>query len=196
MAAKKKKSPKPSAPAQPVKKAVSAPPAPRPAQKPARASSEKTASAAQLAEGSAAPQFSLPDESGALVTSASLSGKPYVLYFYPKDDTPGCTQEACDFRDNLRSFKTKKVRVIGVSPDDAKRHAKFKEKYGLTYTLLSDTEKTLCNAYGVWIKKMNYGREYLGVQRSTFIVDKNGKIAKAWLGVRVSGHVAAVLASF
>ncbi len=148
-----------------------------------------------LAEGSKAPSFSLPDETGAIVSSASLAGKPYVIYFYPKDDTPGCTKEACDFRDNLRAFNTQKVRVLGVSPDAPKAHAKFKEKYGLTFTLLSDTEKSLIEAYGIWIKKLNYGREYMGVQRSTFIVDKSGKIAKAWHGVRVPGHVEAVLAA-
>ena len=148
-----------------------------------------------LGEGDKAPSFSLPDETGALVSSASLAGKPYVIYFYPKDDTPGCTKEACDFRDNLRAFNSQKVRVLGVSPDDSKRHAKFKEKYGLTFTLLSDTEKQLITAYGIWIKKLNYGREYMGVQRSTFIIDKSGKIAKAWHGVRVPGHVEAVLAA-
>jgi peroxiredoxin Q/BCP len=148
-----------------------------------------------LAEGSKAPAFSLPDEAGSVVSSASLAGKPYVIYFYPKDDTPGCTKEACDFRDNLKAFNSAKVRVLGVSPDDPKRHAKFKEKYGLNFTLLSDVDKTLIGAYGVWIKKLNYGREYMGVQRSTFIIDKAGKIAKAWNGVRVPGHVEAVLAA-
>jgi peroxiredoxin Q/BCP len=148
-----------------------------------------------LAQGSKAPAFSLPDESGAIVSSASLAGKPYVIYFYPKDDTPGCTKEACDFRDNLKAFNSAKVRVLGVSPDDPKRHAKFKEKYGLNFTLLSDVDKTLIGAYGIWIKKLNYGREYMGVQRSTFIIDKTGKIAKSWNGVRVPGHVEAVLAA-
>jgi peroxiredoxin Q/BCP len=150
---------------------------------------------AGLAEGSKAPAFSLPDETGAVVSSASLTGKPYVIYFYPKDDTPGCTKEACDFRDNLKAFNGAKVRVLGVSPDDSKRHAKFKEKYGLNFTLLSDVDKTLISAYGIWTKKLNYGREYMGVQRSTFIIDKTGKIAKAWNGVRVPGHVEAVLAA-
>lgn len=148
-----------------------------------------------LAEGSRAPAFSLPDETGSVVSSASLAGKPYVIYFYPKDDTPGCTKEACDFRDNLKAFNSAKVRVLGVSPDDPKRHAKFKEKYDLNFTLLSDVDKTLISAYGIWIKKLNYGREYMGVQRSTFIIDKAGKIAKSWNGVRVPGHVEAVLAS-
>ena len=162
------------------------------AAKPAAAPSDAKSG---LAEGSKAPSFSLPDETGALVSSQSLAGKPYVIYFYPKDDTPGCTKEACDFRDNLRAFNTQKVRVLGVSPDSPKTHAKFKEKYGLTFTLLSDSEKSLIEAYGIWIKKLNYGREYMGVQRSTFIVDKTGKIVKSWLGVRVPGHVEAVLAA-
>jgi peroxiredoxin Q/BCP len=155
----------------------------------------KKGTAKGVAEGDKAPSFSLPDETGATVASSSLAGKPYVIYFYPKDDTPGCTKEACDFRDNLRAFNSAKVRVLGVSPDDSKRHAKFKEKYGLTFTLLSDTDKKLIQAYGLWIKKLNYGREYMGVQRSTFLVDKSGKVAKAWNGVRVPGHVEAVLAS-
>ena len=154
---------------------------------------EPSASSAGLGEGSKAPAFSLPDETGTIVSSASLTGKPYVIYFYPKDDTPGCTKEACDFRDNLKAFNSAKVRVFGVSPDDPKRHAKFKEKYGLNFTLLSDVDKTLIGAYGIWIKKLNYGREYMGVQRSTFLVDKSGKIAKAWNGVRVPGHVEVVL---
>ena len=163
-----------------------------PAKAPSKAA---TGSGKTVGEGSKAPAFSLPDEGGTLVSSASLAGKPYVLYFYPKDDTPGCTKEACDFRDNLRAFNAQRVRVLGVSPDDSKRHAKFKEKYGLNFTLLSDTEKSLIEAYGVWVKKLNYGREYMGVQRSTFIIDKDGKIAKTWHGVRVPGHVEAVLAA-
>ncbi len=176
------------------KKAAPAKAAPVPAPKaaPTKAASGSTKA---VAEGSKAPAFSLPDETGSVLKSASLAGKPYVLYFYPKDDTPGCTKEACDFRDNLRAFNAQKVRVLGVSPDDSKRHAKFKEKYGLTFTLLSDTEKSLIEAYGVWVKKLNYGREYMGVQRSTFLIDKDGKVVKAWHGVRVPGHVEAVLAS-
>lgn len=179
------------------KKAVAAkkPDSPPAAKALAKAKADAAAPSAGLAEGSKAPAFALPDETGAVVSSASLAGKPYVIYFYPKDDTPGCTKEACDFRDNLKAFNSAKVRVLGVSPDDPKRHAKFKEKYGLNFTLLSDVDKTLIGAYGVWIKKLNYGREYMGVQRSTFIVDKAGKIAKAWNGVRVPGHVAAVLAA-
>ena len=178
----------------PVAKVAAKPAAPvaaRPASKPTKADVASPA----LAEGSKAPSFSLPDETGATVSSASLAGKPYVIYFYPKDDTPGCTKEACDFRDNLKAFNSAKVRVLGVSPDDSKRHAKFKEKYELNFSLLADTEKSLINAYGIWIKKLNYGREYMGVQRSTFLIDKAGKVAKAWLGVKVPGHVDKVLAS-
>jgi thioredoxin-dependent peroxiredoxin len=190
MAAKKSKA-KPTA-----KKGAAKPAAPKKtavAKASARTAAPKLA--AGVAEGDKAPAFSLPDETGATVSSSSLAGKPYVIYFYPKDDTPGCTKEACDFRDNLRAFHAAKVRVLGVSPDDSKRHTKFKEKYGLTFTLLSDTEKKLIEAYGIWIKKLNYGREYMGVQRSTFLVDKSGKVLKAWNGVRVPGHVEAVLAS-
>ncbi|HET7544279.1 MAG TPA: thioredoxin-dependent thiol peroxidase [Polyangiaceae bacterium] len=162
---------------------------------PAKPEAEAATSNAGLAEGSKAPAFALPDESGSVLDSASLAGKPYVIYFYPKDDTPGCTKEACDFRDNIKAFNSAKVRVLGVSPDDSKRHAKFKEKYGLNFTLLSDVDKTLITKYGIWVKKLNYGREYMGVQRSTFLIDKAGKIAKAWNGVRVPGHVEAVLAA-
>ncbi|HEY0469301.1 MAG TPA: thioredoxin-dependent thiol peroxidase [Polyangiaceae bacterium] len=207
MAAKKSKA-KPSTPtkASPSKAVkTNAQSAPRPSSssanaKPALAAKAKpapepAAASVALAAGSKAPAFSLPDETGAVVSSTSLAGKPYVIYFYPKDDTPGCTKEACDFRDNLKAFNSAKVRVLGVSPDDPKRHAKFKEKYGLNFTLLSDVDKTLIGAYGIWIKKLNYGREYMGVQRSTFIIDKAGKVAKAWNGVRVPGHVEAVLAA-
>jgi len=167
----------------------------KPAAAKAKPAAGKAKAAAAVGEGSKAPAFSLPDDAGSIVSSASLAGKPYVLYFYPKDDTPGCTQEACDFRDNLSAFNGQKLRVIGVSPDEPTRHAKFKQKYGLTFTLLSDTDKTLANAYGVWVEKQNYGRSYMGVERSTFLIDKQGVIKKAWRKVRVPGHVAAVLAS-
>jgi len=198
MAAKKSKTKVSSASkASPVKAAKAAPKVSTkvPAKAAARAAVAPAAASPGLGEGSKAPAFSLPDETGAVVSSTSLAGKPYVIYFYPKDDTPGCTKEACDFRDNLKAFNSAKVRVFGVSPDDPKRHAKFKEKYGLNFSLLSDVDKTLISAYGIWIKKLNYGREYMGVQRSTFIVDKTGKIAKSWNGVRVPGHVEAVLAA-
>jgi peroxiredoxin Q/BCP len=128
------------------------------------------ASKVVLDVGSHAPAFKLKDHSGKEVSSAVLAGSPYVLYFYPKDDTTGCTKEACGFRDSYRAFG-RVARVLGVSPDSEASHARFVEKYGLPFTLLSDPEKTLANAYGVWVKKQNYGREYMGIARSTFLVD-------------------------
>ena len=151
------------------------------------------ATSSGVGEGSRAPTFSLPDQAGRTVSSSSLAGKPYVLYFYPKDDTTGCTREACGFRDSLRGFGSKGVKIIGVSPDNEASHARFAGKYGLPFTLLADTDKTLAKAYGVWAKKQNYGREYMGIVRSTFLVDKRGIVQKAWRGVRVDGHVDAVL---
>jgi peroxiredoxin Q/BCP len=161
-----------------------------------RASAAKSTASSKvsgLREGSRAPSFSLPDQAGRVVSSSSLAGKPYVLYFYPKDDTSGCTREACGFRDSLRGFGSKGVKIIGVSPDSEASHARFAGKYGLPFTLLADTDKSLARAYGVWAKKQNYGREYMGIVRSTFLVDKRGVVAKAWRGVRVDGHVDAVL---
>jgi peroxiredoxin Q/BCP len=164
-----------------------------------RVPQKKAASGAKAAggirEGSRAPSFSLPDQAGRIVSSSSLAGKPYVLYFYPKDDTSGCTREACGFRDSLRGFGSKGVKIIGVSPDSEASHARFAGKYGLPFTLLADTDRTLAKAYGVWAKKQNYGREYMGIVRSTFLVDKRGVVEKAWRAVRVDGHVDAVLAA-
>jgi peroxiredoxin Q/BCP len=116
-----------------------------------------------------------------------------LLYFYPKDDTPGCTKEACDIRDNFGRFGKQGLRVLGVSPDSEKSHAKFGKKYGLPFTLLSDPEKTLASAYGVWGLKNNYGKEYMGIIRSSFLVGADGEIKKAYRGVKVAGHVDAVL---
>jgi peroxiredoxin Q/BCP len=143
--------------------------------------------------GKAAPVFDLTDEKGEHVTSESLAGKPYLLYFYPKDDTPGCTKEACDIRDNFGRFGQQGLRVLGVSPDSEQSHAKFGKKYGLPFTLLSDPDKTLANAYGVWGKKQNYGKEYMGIIRSTFLVGADGTIKKSYRGVKVDGHVDAIL---
>ena len=145
--------------------------------------------------GDAAPSFVLKDHSGNLVSSESLRGSPYLIYFYPKDDTPGCTLEACGFRDSAPRFSAKGVRVLGVSPDSPETHARFRKKYGLTFPLLSDPEKTLAKAYGVWVKKLNYGREYMGVERSTFFVDRAGVVRRAWRRVRVPGHVDEVVHS-
>jgi thioredoxin-dependent peroxiredoxin len=147
----------------------------------------------ELAEGSVSPSFSLLDQDSQLLSSSSLAGRPYVLYFYPKDDTPGCTKEACDFRDSLARFGSRGIRVIGVSPDAVNSHARFRDKYGLNFTLLSDPDKELAQAYGVWVMKQNYGREYMGVSRSTFLVDGDGVVRRVWRGVRVPGHIDQVL---
>ena len=159
---------------------------------PKPALSKPSPSKGALDVGSHAPAFKLKDQSGKEVSSASLAGSPYVLYFYPKDDTTGCTKQACGFRDSHRSFG-RVARVLGVSPDSEASHARFAQKYGLPFTLLSDPDKTLANAYGVWVKKQNYGREYMGISRSTFLVDAKGVIRKAWRGVRVDGHIDSVL---
>jgi peroxiredoxin Q/BCP len=143
--------------------------------------------------GRPAPDFDLTDEKGEHVSSSSLAGKPYLLYFYPKDDTPGCTKEACDIRDNFGRFGQHGLRVLGVSPDSEQSHAKFGKKYGLPFTLLSDPDKTLANAYGVWGPKNNYGKEYMGIIRSTFLVGPDGQIKKSYRGVKVDGHVDAIL---
>jgi peroxiredoxin Q/BCP len=139
--------------------------------------------------GDSAPSFVLQDQTGAMVSSETLRGSSYLIYFYPKDDTPGCTLEACSFRDSMPRFNAKGVRVLGVSPDAPDAHARFAKKYGLPFSLLSDPEKTLAKAYGVWVMKKNYGREYLGVERSTFFVDRSGVVRKIWRAVRVPGHV-------
>jgi thioredoxin-dependent peroxiredoxin len=139
--------------------------------------------------GKSAPGFRLADHHGSMLSSDELRGKPYVLYFYPKDDTPGCTKEACDFRDGRGEFEKRGVRVIGVSPDSSSSHERFRDKYKLPFTLLSDTDKSLARAYGVWVKKSLYGREYMGIERSTFLVDEKGVVKKSWRGVKVGGHV-------
>jgi thioredoxin-dependent peroxiredoxin len=149
--------------------------------------------AAVVDEGSTAPSFSLLDQDSQMFSSFSLEGRAYVLYFYPKDDTPGCTKEACDFRDSLNRFASRGIVVVGVSPDPPGSHARFRDKYGISFRLLSDTDRELAQAYGVWVKKQNYGREYMGIERSTFLIDAAGIVRKAWRGVRVPGHVENVL---
>jgi len=145
--------------------------------------------------GDSAPSFELPDQQGQVLSSESLAGQPYVLYFYPKDDTPGCTTEACGFRDAYPELESTGLRVIGVSPDSVASHQKFVGKYGLPFSLLSDASRELATAYGVWALKKNYGREFMGIVRSTFLVDGDGVVRKAWRGVRVNGHVAEVQAA-
>lgn len=148
-----------------------------------------------LAVGSKAPAFSLQTNGGGSVSSAALKGKPYVLYFYPKADTSGCTKEAQAFQALQGSFRDKGVAVIGVSRDPVKALDKFAAKYGLEFPLASDAEGTLTDAYGVWVEKSMYGRKYMGIERSTFLVGADGKIAKMWPKVKIDGHAEEVLAA-
>lgn len=139
--------------------------------------------------GQPAPDFTLPANTGEMVSLSDFKGKHVVLYFYPKDMTPGCTTEACDFRDHHDRFAELDAVIIGVSPDPIERHQKFIEKHGLPFILLADTENKAAELYDVWKLKKNFGKEYMGIERSTFIVDKNGNLAKEWRKVKVKGHV-------
>lgn len=143
--------------------------------------------------GDEAPDFNLPADGGGEVSLSALKGRPVVLYFYPKDDTSGCTREAMGFRDALADFEKAGVAIIGASKDSVKRHDKFKAKYELNFPLASDEEGTLCEAYGVWVEKSMYGRKYMGIERSTFLIAADGKIARAWRKVKIAGHVEEVL---
>jgi len=143
-------------------------------------------------EGQKAPDFTGATDGGGKLKLSDLRGKPVVLYFYPKDDTPGCTTEACGFRDSAAAFKKLKAQVIGVSKDSVARHDKFKAKYGLTFPLVSDEDGKICERYGTWIEKSLYGRKYMGIDRATFLIDKDGVVRKTWRKVKVPGHVAEV----
>ncbi len=149
----------------------------------------------QLTVGQPAPDFTLPNDEGQLVSLADFRGKKVVLYFYPEDDTPGCTKEACSFRDGLGDVQQHGAVVLGVSADSADSHVKFKQKYHLNFPLLSDVEKKVINAYGVWQEKSMFGRKYMGIVRTTFIIDETGKIAKIFSKVKVDGHLDEVLAA-
>ncbi len=149
-----------------------------------------------LEEGTIAPDFSLFDQQGNNHTLSDYRGTKVVLYFYPKDDTSGCTAEACSFRDDYSAYKKAGVEIIGVSPDSQKSHEKFVNKYELPFTLLADTEHKVCEAYGVWGKKKMYGKEYFGVLRTTFVIDEDGKIKKIFEKVKPNEHSAEVLAVF
>jgi peroxiredoxin Q/BCP len=149
----------------------------------------------QLAEGQQAPDFELKDESGTTHKLSEYQGQPVLLYFYPKDDTPGCTMEACNFRDDYSAYEKAGVVILGVSADDERSHLKFKEKYELPFTLLSDTEKEVVNLYGVWGPKKMYGKEYQGIYRTTFLIDKLGKIAKVFEKVKPASHSEEVLSA-
>ncbi|PIC65997.1 thioredoxin-dependent thiol peroxidase [Sporosarcina sp. P21c] len=147
-------------------------------------------------EGKQAPAFSLANENGEMVSLNQFKGKNYVvLYFYPKDSTPGCTTEACDFRDAQADFEGLNAVVLGVSPDHATSHQKFIEKHGLPFSLLVDEDHAVAEQYGVWKLKKNFGKEYMGIERSTFLIDPTGTVVKEWRKVRVKGHVEDALAT-
>jgi thioredoxin-dependent peroxiredoxin len=149
----------------------------------------------ELKEGDAAPAISLVTDSGQPFTLSSLNGKNVVLYFYPKADTPGCTTEACEFRDTTQKFGKANTVIVGVSPDAAKSQAKFKDKFDLPFVLLADVDHKTCEDYGVWKEKSMYGKKYMGVERTTFVIDSKGKIKKIFPKVKVEGHAAEVLAA-
>lgn len=148
-----------------------------------------------IAAGDKAPDFQLPTDGGGELSLSTLGGRKVVLYFYPKDDTSGCTKEAIGFRDALADFEEAGTSVIGVSKDSVAKHDKFKAKYDLNFPLLSDEDGKLCEAYGVWVEKSMYGRKYMGIDRSTFLIDGDGKIAHEWRKVKIPGHVEEVLAA-
>ena len=147
----------------------------------------------ELSVGAKAPAFSAPDQSGKTISLADFPGKTLVLYFYPKDDTPGCTVQACSFRDNHAAFKKQGAVVIGISPDNGKKHTKFIEKFELPFTLISDTDHQIAEAYGVWVEKSMYGRKYMGMERSTFVIDPKGTIEAIYRKVKPAETVAEVL---
>jgi peroxiredoxin Q/BCP len=149
----------------------------------------------RLEVGAKAPTFTLTNQSGEKVALKDFAGQRFVLYFYPADDTPGCTKEACQFNDGISVFKGLGVKVVGVSPDGTAKHIAFREKYGLSFDLLSDPDKKTMEKYGAFGEKMMYGKKVLGVIRSTFVIGPTGKIERAWYAVRADGHAAKVLAA-
>ena len=144
-------------------------------------------------EGEKAPDFKLPTDAGETANLSSLKGKPVVVYFYPKDDTSGCTREAIDFSGLMDEFAKAGAAVIGISPDNTSSKAKFRKKHSLTVVLAADEDKAICEAYGTWVEKSMYGRKYMGVERTTFLVSRDGRIARVWRKVKVPGHAAEVL---
>ena len=146
-------------------------------------------------EGNKAPEFNLPGSNGENIALKDLKGKNIVVYFYPKDDTPGCTVEACGLRDSFKEIEKLNAVILGVSPDSVKSHGKFISKFQLPFTLLADEDKKMCQDYGVWVEKSMYGKKYMGVARTTFIIDKNGKIAKIFEKVKPEGHNQEIIAS-
>ena len=154
-----------------------------------------TQSRSALQVGQLAPDFTLPDDAGASVRLSSFRGKKVVVYFYPKDDTPGCTKEACAFRDGIAELNARGAVVLGVSADAVESHGKFKTKYQLNFPLLSDGQRTVARAYGVWKQKSLYGRTYMGIERTTFLLDEQGRLARIFPNVKVEGHCDDVLAA-
>jgi len=148
---------------------------------------------ARLEAGQPAPDFSLDADDGSMVSLADLRGQTVALYFYPKDDTTGCTAQACEFRDARADYEAAGVRVIGVSPDPLKSHLKFRDKYDLPFTLLSDPDHVAAEAYGVWVEKSMYGRTYMGIERSTFVIGPDGVLKEALYKVKPKGHAASLL---
>jgi thioredoxin-dependent peroxiredoxin len=148
-----------------------------------------------IEEGAAAPDFKLPADDGREVELSALRGRPVVLYFYPKDDTPGCTKEACSFRDRKGEIEARGAVVLGVSPDSVASHGEFRDKYGLNFPLLADAGHRVAEAYGAWREKNLYGKKSMGIQRSTFLIDREGRVRKVWRKVSVDGHDEEVLAA-
>ena len=148
-----------------------------------------------VSEGDKAPAFAMTTDGGGTVSLKDLKGQPVVLYFYPKDSTPGCTKEACAFRDLMPDFSGIDAAIIGVSKDSVKRHDNFKAKYELPFTLASDEDGSVCEAYDTWVQKKLYGREYMGIERATFLIDGKGVVRKIWRKVKVAGHAEEVLES-
>lgn len=146
-------------------------------------------------EGSKAPEINLPTDNGGYFRLSDMKGEKVLVYFYPKDDTPGCTAESCSFSENIKSFEKLGVAIVGISKDSVKKHDKFKEKYDLQFPLASDEEGDVCERYGVWAEKSMYGKKYMGIERSTFLIDEEGKIARAWRKVKVEGHTDEVMAA-
>jgi peroxiredoxin Q/BCP len=148
-----------------------------------------------LTIGDKAPDFTIATDGGGTFCLSEMVGHNVIIYFYPKDDTPGCTKEACEFRDSLPDFSKSSSKIIGISKDTVAKHDKFKSKYELPFTLGADLEGAVCEAYGTWVEKSMYGRQYMGIERSTFLVDKKGVVQGIWRKVKVKGHVEEVLAA-
>ncbi len=194
VASKVVKKPVAAKPRMPRRTPQAVPPAPPPAA-PAPVATPPASPGVVLNEGDSAPDFSLNDDQGKPHTLSNYRGKHVVLYFYPKDDTPGCTTEACGFRDALGQFTDRNAVVLGVSPDDVASHQKFAGKFGLTFPLLADEDHSVAERYGVWVEKSMYGKTYWGITRTTFVIGPDGRIKKIFRGVRPEGHEREVLAA-